>query len=272
MDDKQIAEILRRAEEMTKGTDVNLRPTAFKAVFDMLAGQVGGHVVSQPHIQVQAHNKKTPLVPTAAGLIDVIDRSKHPEVPQGKKVLDKALLLLKTAHVYGHEYLSAPEMANILTEKFKVRTSRQAVTQALDGAPTLTNSKPQGRVVLYAIMQSGEDYLAKPESEREKMQFKKSNGKSAKKTKAKIVSSDPKTKPKRSNGVGPKGIVMQLVEEGFFASPRTIGDLRNHIKDVKGHTYATTDLSPALVRLLRDQVLKRTTNSDNQYVYESNKS
>lgn len=267
-----IKEFLHRAEGITKGMDPDLRPAAFKAAFDLLVGQATPP--AQPHSAARAHSaSKTPTPAAANDLMSVIDRTKHPEVVQERRVLEKSLQLLKAGRGYGHDYLSAGEIAKILIKKFHIGTTPQAVKQALDKAVTLTNAEQRGGVTYYAIMQLGEDHLAKPESEREKMQFKRSNGRPTRKSKAKEKSGmEGKPKGKRINGSGPKGIMMQLIQEGFFASPKTIGELRDHIKHKKGHTYETAELSTPLVRLVRDGVLDRTTNPENQYVYAASKS
>lgn len=67
---------------------------------------------------------------------------------------------------------------------------------------------------------------------------------------------------------GPKAAVEQLVELGFFSQAKTISDIKAFLESKKGHKYRTTDLSPALVRLLRQQVLDREKNSDGQYEYK----
>lgn len=271
MDDKLIKEFLHRAEEITKGMDPDLRPAAFKAAFDLLVGQAAPP--AQPHSVARAHPTPKAAESVATnGLMDVIDRTKHPEVIQERRVLEKSLHLLRAGRSYGHEYLSAGEIAKILVKKFHIRTTPQAVKQALDKDVTLTDTEQRGGVTYYAIMQSGEDHLAKPESEREKKQFKRSNGRRARKKTKEKLSTEGKPRSKRSNGSGPKGIMMQLIQEGFFASPKTIGELRDHIKHKKGHTYETAELSTPLVRLVRDGVLDRTTNPENQYVYATSKS
>jgi hypothetical protein len=74
----------------------------------------------------------------------------------------------------------------------------------------------------------------------------------------------------RSRGnarVGPKAALEQLLELGYFDQPRTIRDIVSHLQQRRALTFASTDISPTLVRLLREQKLDRLRNADNQYEY-----
>lgn len=80
------------------------------------------------------------------------------------------------------------------------------------------------------------------------------------------ASGEPKKK-KRANGSGPKTLLLQLREGGYFASKRTISEIRDHIDKKRGRKLTLQDLSPALLSLVRDQELDRDKNSDGQYEY-----
>jgi hypothetical protein len=67
---------------------------------------------------------------------------------------------------------------------------------------------------------------------------------------------------------GPKAVLQELVDGGFFKSPKTIGDIQSHLGKKKGRRYKTTELSPSLLRLIRDTVLDRDENKDGQYEYK----
>jgi hypothetical protein len=73
---------------------------------------------------------------------------------------------------------------------------------------------------------------------------------------------------KTSGRLGPKAALEELLQTTFWSQPRTIGQLQEHLKTTRGHTFKITDLSPALVRLLREKKLERTKNKDNQYEYK----
>ena len=49
---------------------------------------------------------------------------------------------------------------------------------------------------------------------------------------------------------GPIGLIKELKFEGFFDTPKVIGEIKQKLEE-KGHYYALGSLSPALIRLLR---------------------
>jgi hypothetical protein len=62
-------------------------------------------------------------------------------------------------------------------------------------------------------------------------------------------------------------LLLQLKEGGYFASKRTISEIRDHIEKKRGRKLTLQDLSPALLSLVRDEKLDRDKNSDGQYEY-----
>jgi hypothetical protein len=71
---------------------------------------------------------------------------------------------------------------------------------------------------------------------------------------------------RRTGGSGPTALLTVLKDGGFFASRRTIGDMKAALA-AKGHTLKSTDLSPILVALTQQGVLKREKNSAKQWTY-----
>jgi len=74
-------------------------------------------------------------------------------------------------------------------------------------------------------------------------------------------------KPRASGSPGGYAMVTQLVKDGFFRKPQTIGGITGHCSTAKGHHYKANEISPGLLRLLRDGQLKRQKNKDGQYEY-----
>jgi hypothetical protein len=70
-----------------------------------------------------------------------------------------------------------------------------------------------------------------------------------------------------STSPGAFAMINQLLSDGFFKAPRTIGAIVEHCGSTKGHHYKANECSPALLRLLRDSKLKRAKNRDGQYEY-----
>ena len=60
-----------------------------------------------------------------------------------------------------------------------------------------------------------------------------------------------------------------LIGSGFFSDARTIGTVQEHLEKAQGRRYRATDLSPTLVRLLREEKLTREKNAEGQYEYKS---
>jgi hypothetical protein len=61
----------------------------------------------------------------------------------------------------------------------------------------------------------------------------------------------PKTrKERKSSRSGPTGLVLDLIDEGYFKARRSLPDIQKKLEE-KGHIYAQTSLSPILLRLVR---------------------
>lgn len=78
---------------------------------------------------------------------------------------------------------------------------------------------------------------------------------------------NPKKSSRSSASPGAYAMINQLLTDGFFKSPRTIGDIVTHCGTAKGHHYKANECSPSLLRLLRDSKLMRKKNEDGQYEY-----
>jgi len=61
----------------------------------------------------------------------------------------------------------------------------------------------------------------------------------------------PKLKKEgKSSRSGPTGLVLDLIDEGYFKARRSLPDIQKKLEE-KGHIYAQTSLSPILLRLVR---------------------
>jgi hypothetical protein len=75
---------------------------------------------------------------------------------------------------------------------------------------------------------------------------------------------------KRGSGrPAPKAALLELKQAGYFATKRTIKDVRDYLEKKRGHKYTLQDLSPALLRLVRDGELDRDKNAEGQYEYKA---
>jgi len=72
---------------------------------------------------------------------------------------------------------------------------------------------------------------------------------------------------RRSGAGGQAAVLTQLKDEAFFGSKRTSAEIRDALA-AKGHTFKTSELSPSLLSLTKQGVLKREKDPAlNQWVY-----
>ena len=103
---------------------------------------------------------------------------------------------------------------------------------------------------------------------------KKPRRKAAARTSAKTSGGDggeqkePKVRAaKTSSRKGAKAMLTQLVEEGFFKIPRTIGAIVEHCDHNLATKFGSNEFSGSLGRFVRTKTLKRAKNADKQYEY-----
>jgi hypothetical protein len=63
--------------------------------------------------------------------------------------------------------------------------------------------------------------------------------------------------------------VESLIEAGWFTTPRGLTEIRKELESRMALRFKTTDLSPAMTRLLREGRLHRTRTEAGQYEYDS---
>src|SRR2546421_1911973 len=60
------------------------------------------------------------------------------------------------------------------------------------------------------------------------------------------------SKPKRATKTGPLGFTRELKKDGFFKTERSLAEVQQALRTA-AHIYSVNDLSPALVRLVRQR-------------------
>lgn len=171
--------------------------------------------------------------------------------------------------------MTAPQIAKVLTDKFRQRVSRQAINQALDAAGDYVDRTPQAKGgTVYRLMAPGEDYLAgggagSKEQKEPAATTKRRKGRGRPRTTPKAEAGQEKSSGRKRSGRRPKALVEELIADGFFTEPRTISDIQERLRHKKGIRLKATDLSPVLVRLLREKALDRERNESNQYEYRA---
>lgn len=212
-------------------------------------------------------------------LMSLLDRSAHPEIAPAGRVLDKAVNLLRIVRDdFGIDGLTAPQIARILSEKFRLPTSPQSVRTAFDRAHGIVDRVPgPDGAFRHRVTAHGEAYLADSDTGTTKPSARtRPRGGHRRKVKVQTdseIGSSPSKRagspPKRTESrPGPKGMIEKLISDGFFEEGKTIGQVKDHLKKQYGYQYSPNQLSPSLVRLLRDGVLQRSTREDDgQYEY-----
>jgi hypothetical protein len=89
--------------------------------------------------------------------------------------------------------------------------------------------------------------------------------------KKKAATSNPAQRARKKGSTsrrpGAGEMLRELVTAGFFATPKTIGEIQEHVQHNRAHTYGLNELSTPLRRAIHNNLLVRTKNSDGQYEY-----
>lgn len=77
----------------------------------------------------------------------------------------------------------------------------------------------------------------------------------------------PEVNRSRRSGKSPLLTLTDLATSGFFSQPRTISDIADHCREKLVLKFKSSDLSPALGRLVKNGTLDRAKNAEGQYEY-----
>jgi hypothetical protein len=295
-----LKELFKQASEIAKQVPENMQEAAFNRAIDLLtngfgyaAAVGGGSNQNSAGSQLQQPQRKTltgPKDPKSSvdGLIASINSTEHPGIRSATKVLDRSLMVMQIALAdHGVDGLTPADISRILTDKFRIATSRAAVSMALGSATGLVDRVPEGQGFLYRIMEPGQTYLAnltQPEmvnkvapaikkrssSTRRTKATQPSDGADPTPTSARKESKTPATKPQSraaGKGLSPKSAILGLIGDGFFNEARTAPRVQTQLRTRKGYNIGAAPLSVAMLRLVRDASLEREENADGQYEY-----
>lgn len=277
-----LKELFKQASEIASQVPVSMQEAAFNRALDMLTLGSTEKIVPTSSSTQQKTPASKPMgkarssgAETIEELLVNIDSTQHPGIAAAPLVLDRALMILQIARTeHSVDGLTPPQIAKILTEKFRLNTSNAAVSMALGKATNLVNRITEGQGYKYRIMSPGEEYLAHFSTDKEPLPRQpRSNAKKSTAKKKSTTTKSPTTvsKPNKKIGTrpGPKQFLEQLIDEGFFSEHREISGIISHIREAHALTYKTTDMTPTLIRLLREKKLKRERNVDGRYEYFS---
>lgn len=281
---KDLEKAFLEAAEIAKKLPKNLQEAGFnKAVEQLLGKEQPAYDTRQSKRAVRAKTEKGADVRDNSKVLEAIDRTAYPDIGATARVGDRALKVLQLAHQdHDVDGLTAGEIATILSRKFRLPTKANSVLKALDReTDTVDVRSGAGASKVFHIMAPGEAYLAKlgagkdvgrgqqGGSRKPTKKASKRENTGAKQTVApsKTTVNKKKTGKKLSGRPGPKAAIGQLLSAGFFRSARTISEIQEELQHRRGHGYSVQELSPALVRSVRDQSLSRERNSEGQYEY-----
>jgi hypothetical protein len=164
MNTADLQSIAKEAEGIAMGVHESLREAAYKTAFEALLQTLDS---GRPHSQGSSKRKTGNHIPITTknnsdieAMMQQLDRTAHQEITNSNKVLDRSLYILRIASDdFNMDGLKPSQIAKILTDKFRVKTSRQAVQQALDVAGDKVDRVPRSGGAIFRIMGGGESYL-----------------------------------------------------------------------------------------------------------------
>lgn len=276
---EELKRLFKEAAEIAEQVPEDLRQVAFQraldALFDASVPPEQRRAAAEKPRSDDTHQTSRAGIRSGAvtRLLETMNRSEMAHLMAGKKTLDRALLLLQAAQAHDIHELSAADIAQLLSKKFREATTPAAVRMALDRSPSYTDRRPSGGTFLYSIMAPGERYLegdAPSASPRAAKRTRSTKAPKASAPNAEALVAKPAKVRKlgKTWRPGPKAALEILVAEGFFAQPRTMGEILTYLEEKKAHRYRTSDFTATLQRMMRQSKLERTRNSDGQYEYK----
>lgn len=266
----ELKELYRQAAEIASVVPENMQPTAFNRAVEQLSGVLSTEMSSGLASTGQAQGIST-KDQIKLGHIDKVDngwRNKfnstgHPEVLSANTVLDKSLhILLIARNDLGVNQLSPTNIAAILSDKYRIPARANQISDKLGNVVgLLVNRHKVSKGYEYEIMLPGEKHLLGElplQSARKRMT----------KRKVKIGGVGKKTNGGARGGrPGQKVMLTHLVDTGFFDKPKKVSDICAHELKTKGYTYKTNELSPYILRFIRESILTREKNTNGQWEY-----
>lgn len=271
------------AAEIAGKVPKHLQEIAFNRALDHLFGSNRG---GPDALEQRAAGRKPRATSTAVTeLVSMVERTKYPDVGATSRVADRALKVLQLANDdLGVDGLTASEISEILTKRFRLPVTQNAVNIALERETTTVDVRVVAGVKRFHIMAPGEEYLkklrsgdtlsrgrrqktrapsnsAKEEAKAETRSGERPRGKEKKRASASVKGKRSTARP------GPKAAVTQLISREFFNDPHTLSQVQKELRHHGGHTYSVQELAPALVRSVRDGSLHRKRDAQGQYEY-----
>jgi hypothetical protein len=159
-----LKELFKKAADIASEVPENMQQIAFTRALDLFLGKAPEAKAKTGRKRSAAVGKSKEKTEDASVelILQKLDRTKYPIMDELSDVLDRSLYVLRIAKdELNIDGFIASQIAKILTDKFRLPTSRQAVYARLSTAIKIVDSKPAGNATLFRIMQPGEKYLDK---------------------------------------------------------------------------------------------------------------
>jgi len=143
-----LKELFKQAAEIAQQVPESMQEAAFNRAIDLLTGepqskQVDERTTTKAKVRKKKHHDDK--IDTGSSSVDdllsSIDSTKHPNVTSANRVLDRSLMVLQIAlRDHSVNGLTPSSIATILTDKFRINTTKYAVGMALSKATNFSKS------------------------------------------------------------------------------------------------------------------------------------
>lgn len=248
----------------------------FKNQLQIVTGKSNGNAFSkEPTTNIQdAEVVETNYANTIAkiftqnddGKLEIAD-NRLKEKSKFDKIKRLTVLYVYAKKMSGYEFTEREELNSIITQqKLMLKDFRKFLSMDMQ---KYFSEKEKGKFTLIA---GGTDYAEKILEEIANPDYQaiasKAGRKAGKKTSSNSPSSADTKEAKKSGSINPSALEMmkRLMEENYFSSNRKLNDIITHCGVKKAVKFSPQNISAALGRLIKDDVLDRE-RKDGQYEY-----
>lgn len=200
------------------------------------------------------------------GKLEIVD-NRLKEKSKFDKTKRLTVLYVYAKKMSGNQFTEREELNSIISQqKLQLKDLRKFLSMDMQKYFT---EKEKGKLTLIA---GGKDYAEKILEEIADSDYQattsKAGRKAGKKTSNNSLSSSDTKKAKKSSSTNPSALEMmkRLMEENYFSNNRKLNDIIIHCDVKKAVKFSPQNISAALGRLVKDDVLERE-KKDGQYAY-----
>src|SRR5947209_14312212 len=162
MAEDDIARAFEAAAEIVKKVPRHLQEVAFNRALDHLLSRQNSGTTGTTSATPRARtgsSQRGPGAPRGAGpnLLNAIDRTRYPDVGSTGRIADRALKVLQLAHDdFAVDGLTAAELAEILSQKFRLTVRANSIIKALERETDTVDIRQSERGRTFHLMAPGE--------------------------------------------------------------------------------------------------------------------